>query len=71
MPRRKNPILDPLASEHVGDGGSPNLYFCSDPDTGECVLVTSDREAAINYARYNRTDLEDRQFGVMLERGRA
>lgn len=62
--------LDALASDMVGDGGSPNVFFVT--DGGHVVTVTTDRSAA--WAQWRRLAdrlplrecaLEDRQTGVL------
>lgn len=61
--------LQQLATEMVGDGGKPNLYFVS--EDGVICLIARDFELAydcwkeISIGRNTETALEDRQHGVL------
>lgn len=66
----KTPALQSLASDMVGDGKSPNLYFVT--DGGVTVTVTRNRELALREwrelaKRFPRVEcaLEDRKTGVL------
>ena len=60
-------LLEKLASELVGDGKSPNLYFVT--VEGNCVLVSIDFDVAYDYWKYLPRDvetaLEDRFAGII------
>ena len=59
--------LNTLATEMVGDGQSPNLFFVS--IKGNIMLVTPEFDTAYDYWRFMPRDvetaLEDRQNGVL------
>jgi hypothetical protein len=60
--------LEELASEVIGDGLSPNLYFVTEEGRG-VILVSRDFDAAYDCWRFLprsiETTLEDRKFGVI------
>lgn len=60
--------LETLASNVIGDGKSPNLYFVSEFSKG-VVMVSRDFDAAYSYwkslPRTIETSLEDRKIGVI------
>lgn len=66
--------LERYASEKVGDGKSPNLYFVSEQGMG-VVLVTRFFDVAYDYwtklSRVKFTSLEDRWFGVICSTHKA
>ena len=63
----KIPELNKLATEMVGDGQSPNLFFVS--CKGNILLVTTEFDTAYDYWRFMPRDvetmLEDRLNGVL------
>ena len=63
--------LNALATELVGDGRKPNLYFVSD-NKGDCIMVTQDAQAAYDKWRelaamrpLSECNLEDRLTGTI------
>lgn len=60
--------LEELATEMVGDSGSPNLYFVTEEGRG-VILVSRDFDAAYDCWRFLprniETTLEDRKIGVI------
>ena len=67
MENERIELLEGLASQLIGDGQSPNLYFVS--VKGNCVLVSREFDTAYDYWRFLprniETSLEDRQIGVI------
>lgn len=56
--------LERLASEMVGDGGRPNVFFVSSEHRVEAVFL--DQELALKFYRDNNMSIvEDRQTGVV------
>lgn len=66
--------LEQYASEKIGDGKSPNLYFVSEGKLG-VVLITRFFDVAYKYwfglSRVKETSLEDRKFGVICSTERC
>lgn len=66
--------LERYASEKIGDGKSPNLYFVSEQGMG-VVLITRFFDVAYDYwnklSRVKETSLEDRKFGVICSTEKA
>jgi len=60
--------LEELASEVIGDGGSPNLYFVTEAGRG-VILVSRDFDVAYDHWRHMprsiETSLEDRKIGTI------
>jgi hypothetical protein len=60
-------LLEGLASQVIGDGQTPNLYFVT--VQGNVVLVTREFDQAYDYWRYLprnvETSLEDRLIGCI------
>jgi len=68
-PRKRIQALETLATEMVGDGGKPNIFFVS--VEGDIILITRLFEPAYEvWKRYSRkkdreTALEDRHHGTL------
>lgn len=64
----KTPQLEALASEVIGDGQSPNLYFVTVAGRG-VILVSREFDTAYDCWRFLprsiETTLEDRKIGVI------
>jgi hypothetical protein len=60
--------LEELASEVIGDNGSPNLYFVTEAGRG-VILVSREFDVAYDHWRHMprsiETSLEDRKIGTI------
>jgi hypothetical protein len=55
-----------LASDMVGDGKGPNLYFVTDVSTGETFALCAEYESAVTLAKsVEHATVEDRSQGVV------
>jgi hypothetical protein len=60
-------ILEKLATDLVGDGKGPNLYFVSATSESGIVAIFVDRQAALNWAEEtNAFSVEDRENGEVF-----